>query len=531
MTWLGQLRHLLTKDLTEHLWIVLLYVAAVLVATGHTLGWQPFASPTLGLTMVFIGLIGAVLAASIVQGDSPTRSDAFWASHPIDASAVLAAKLCLGAAVLALPLLAQMIALHGYDITWSDAFMKSMHDSRMYALIVLGALVVAALTRDLKSFVLAVIAIPVALLICVAIASARKSSWAVAVSTHEAAVATLLCAFVELVLLVWLYHSRDTRWVTRLVGFALAGLSFVGLAMSSPPAQSDAMGEVKGIPHVPLHVDWATRRDWPGRSPLAMKLTVGAPPEGMRYAIERASATVRTRDGSSTDLWVSWNQFEASQNSAVTSPAIPGIRWLNLAPDDSTVAGTELVVSLDPTPTDAQRRQLQAGVESVVLKGYIAVTRLTAGDTISLARGALVVHDGRRIQVEKWQRGADGASLEVQMRSALSPSIFSGLEIDQPENFVLVNRTRGEGLLLARLENSFTGDGMVIPGSTMITQLFHYSIRYAPNGRLAIDDAWLREAKLQVVDAMPLGSYPVTLPPLAAPPSTQPGEEKTPGGR
>ncbi|MFL5563439.1 MAG: hypothetical protein ACJ79K_18385 [Gemmatimonadaceae bacterium] len=531
MTWLAQLRHLLIKDLTEHRWTVLLYVAAVLVATGHTLGWQPFASSTLGMTMVFIGLIGAVLAASIVQGDSPTRSDAFWASHPIDASAVLAAKLCLGAAVLALPLLAQMIALHGYDVTWSDAFMKSIHDSRMYALIVLGALVVAALTRDLKSFVLTVIAIPVALLICVAILSLRHSSWGIAVTATEAAVATLLCAFVELVLLAWLYHTRDSRWLTRVAGFALVGLSFVGLTMSSPSTQPNPIREAKGIPHVPLHVAWATRRDWITRSPLAMTLTIGAPPEGLRYALERTSATVRMRDGSTADLWVSWNEFDFSQNSAVTPPAIPGIRWLNLTPEDSADTGAERVMNLDPTPTDAQRLQLQAGVESVVLKGYIAVTRLSAGDTLPLARGALVVHGGRRTQVEKWRRGPDGALLEVRMRRALGPSIFSGADFAAPEDLVLVNRARGEGVVLLRLGNNFTGDGMVIPGSTMTSQLVQYSFRYVANGRPAIDDAWLRDAKLQVVDAEPLGSYPVTLPPLTVPAPTQPGEEKTPGGR
>ena len=66
--------------------------------------------------------------------------------------------------------------------------------------------------------------------------------------------------------------------------------------------------------------------------------------------------------------------------------------------------------------------------------------------------------------------------------------------------------------------NDYSGDGMIIPGSTMTSQRFRYSIRHLPDGRPAIDDAWLRGAKLQVVDAVPLGSYQVKLPPLAAPP-------------
>ncbi|MFL5562656.1 MAG: hypothetical protein ACJ79K_14385, partial [Gemmatimonadaceae bacterium] len=100
-----------------------------------------------------------------------------------------------------------------------------------------------------------------------------------------------------------------------------------------------------------------------------------------------------------------------------------------------------------------------------------------------------------------------------------------------PEDLVLVNRARGEGVVLLRLGNNFTGDGMVIPGSTMTSQLVQYSFRYVANGRPAIDDAWLRGATLQVVDAEPLGSYPVTLPPLVTPAAPRPIEEKTPGGR
>jgi len=515
MTWFGELRHLLGKDLTEHRWTVALYLLAVLVAAGHMVGWYPFTAPVLGSTMVFVGLIGAVLAASIVQGDSPTRSDAFWASHPIDASAMLATKLLLGLAVLALPIAAQVIALQDYDVSWSEAFTRSMHDARLYALIVLGALVIAALTRDLKSFVLTVVAIPIGLLMCIAILSIRKSSWGMSFGAADAAVATLVAAGVELVLLVWLYHTRDSRWATRLAGFAVVGLSFVWLGMASVPREPASLRPATGVIQVPLHLDWAPRRQSTTMSPLAMDLTFGTPREGMRYEIHGTKVTARARDGTSEDLWVSSSEMGFSPNGAATPPAIPGVRWLNLTAEDS--GSGRHVIRLEPMPSDDQREKLRAGIESVVLTGTMDATRLVATDTLAPAQGATDVRNGRRIVIDSLRSGANGFSALIRTRRASGPSLFSP-DFDPIVDFVLVNRARGEGVVLLRQVNDYSGDGMIIPGSTITSQRFRYSIRHLPDGRPAIDDAWLRGAKLQVIDAVPLGSYQVKLPPLAAPP-------------
>jgi hypothetical protein len=515
MTWFGELRHLVGKDLTEHRWTVGLYLVAVLVATGHMVGWHPFTAPVLGSTMVFVGLIGGVLVASIVQGDSPTRSDAFWASHPIDASAMLASKLLLGFAVLVVPIVAQVLALHDYDVSWSEAFASSMHDARLYALIVLGALVIAALTRDLKSFVLTVVAIPIALLICVATLSIKKGSRGVSFNAGDAAVAVLVTACVELNLLAWLYHTRDSRWLTRLAGFALVGLSFIWLGRSSVPDQRKSSPAATGVLQVPLHLDWARGSGLITTAPLAMQLTVDTPPAGTRYSISSTKATARTSDGGTVDVWVASSETGFQPKAATTLPAIPGIRWLNLTAADS--AHSERVITLEPVPSDEQREKLRAGVESIVLKGTMDVTQLIATDTVPLAQGATFVRDGRRIEIDSLRRAPNGFSALVLTRQAKGSSMFSP-DFDQSEDFVLVNRTRGEGVLLLRFDNGFSGDGMVIPGSTMTSRLVRYSVRYVPNGRPAIDDAWLRGAKMQVIDAVSLGTYQVTLPPLAAPP-------------
>lgn len=519
MTWLGELRHLLTKDLIEHRWTVGLYVAAVLVATGHVLGWHSFTAPVLGSTMVFVGLIGGVLVASAVQGDSPTRSDAFWASHPIDASAVLAAKICLGIGVLVLPILAQVFAMQRYDVPFGDALAMSLHDARFYALIILGAMLVAALTRDLKSFVLTVIAIPVALLICVAIISARNGNWGFTVKPEEGQIATVLFAIVEVVLLVWLYHTRDARWFTKLAGFALVGLSYVGLtfAGNAPVVRTEGVAQVD---HAPIRIEWASRREQQATSPLAMALVIGPTERGLSYEFAAASAIARLRDGSTITLWVSTLDIGPGLNFPVELPVIPGIRWLYSDADSARdVAGQGLHrVIIEPVPTDERRRVLDTGIEQVVVKGTMVVAQQRAGAAVPLAAGSSDVRGGRSVEIESMSRDGTNTEIEVRTRKVLRQLLFARPGSDRQLEYVLVNRVRGEGVLLAVRETRFSGDGIVVPGSTMTSQLVRCALPTGPGGSAIVDDAWLRDAELQTIDAIPLGSYDVQLPPLAPAP-------------
>src|SRR5690349_6052696 len=114
MTWIREVAHVAWKDVRQQQWLVIAYLGLVAVATWRALllgsvtpmnnGWE--------VLPILVVIFGAILAASFIQTDSPTQSDAFWASHPFRSSAVLGAKLLLVfTIVIGLPLVGQVVAM------------------------------------------------------------------------------------------------------------------------------------------------------------------------------------------------------------------------------------------------------------------------------------------------------------------------------------------------------------------------------------------------------------------------------------
>ena len=146
------------------------------------------------------------------------------------------------------------------------------------------------------------------------------------------------------------------------------------------------------------------------------------------------------------------------------------------------------------------------------------VTQQRAGAAVPLAAGSSDVRAGRSVEIESMRSDGSRTEIEVRTRKVLGLATFVGPGSDRQLEYVLVNRVRGEGVALAVRETRFSGDGMVIPGSTMTSQLVRYALPTGPGGRAIVDDGWLRDAQLQAIDAVPLGSYDVRLPPLAPAP-------------
>ena len=157
----------------------------------------------------------------------------------------------------------------------------------------------------------------------------------------------------------------------------------------------------------------------------------------------------------------------------------------------------------------------------VVVTGNIHVSRLTAGPAIDLASGASAVSKGRRFELERWRHDAIGSTIDVSTRDVGSRLFDVPMFAEAQADYALVNRARGEGVILRSQGMNYSGEGMIIPGSTMTTRRVNYTLPLDRHGVRIVDDAWLRDAKLQVIEAEPLGSYKVTLPPLAAPRSVQ----------
>ncbi|MEO8564735.1 MAG: hypothetical protein ABI601_21870 [bacterium] len=94
MTWLGQVRHVMRKDLIEDRQLLLGYAAFVaVVGVSSATTRLGTSNGPLQMLPYLVVLSGMIAVASLVQTDSPTQADAFWASRPFHSSAMFAAKI------------------------------------------------------------------------------------------------------------------------------------------------------------------------------------------------------------------------------------------------------------------------------------------------------------------------------------------------------------------------------------------------------------------------------------------------------
>ncbi len=109
------------KDIREARWAIAGYELIVVLATMHAVGAFAPSSGILDLLTGALTLLGLMLTVSVVQADSPTRSNAFWTTRPFAPWAVLVAKLVFAAVVIVgPPLLGQIAALHANGVVTED---------------------------------------------------------------------------------------------------------------------------------------------------------------------------------------------------------------------------------------------------------------------------------------------------------------------------------------------------------------------------------------------------------------------------
>lgn len=151
MRWPGIILHLVRKDMVYARWLMAIYVCAVAALT-----WVAARPRTEGegfLVLLLIPLAAGVVA-TIVQADSPTSPDAFWATRPIPSWTMLVAKALACIVVVVVPvMIAQAVLMHQLDWLGLDA-MAVMTRSLMSELsMVLVLVALAAVTRTTGAFI------------------------------------------------------------------------------------------------------------------------------------------------------------------------------------------------------------------------------------------------------------------------------------------------------------------------------------------------------------------------------------------
>lgn len=506
MTPIAQMLHVARKDLRESSWPIAVYVALVAIGGAHAAGVWP-AARLLEVPMFLVVIAGMVLVAMLVQSDSPGRVDAFWATRPLQPTAVLLAKMLTAiVVVLGLALVAQAFALSSFDLHGMALARRLPTAAIAYARWLVVAMVLAALTKDLKAFVVALVAVP--LLVTNAIPSAvwrwlfADGGSADGGGNAGPGAAPLLVAWIGIAgcvaLLFWFYHQRDRGRLARVAG-AIAAACAVLIALGAPsippadagPGVASRVGvEISMPPHA---IDSADIR-------LDVRAT-GVPP-GQRVTLREASAEVELSDG--TLLTVLANP--AIVELGFVRPTIANSVWLTTNRDS--IFGMRLFLRPDST----QRIKLARGVKRIVVTGRVWAAQSRIAGSLPLVAGASLTSPGKRVTMQSWSHTGGHAEVHLGVLNLPVPGT-RGLTIAgaaSPVEYALVNDKRA-GAAQLQPRGASNGPGwLVLPGDGVANSSLTLDTRILGSAPIAsLDDRWFDDARVWVVDWLPLGSYPV----------------------
>lgn len=508
MRWNAQVGHVLAKDLRESWKLGILYAVTVLVAVALSLGWMGPGAPV-NFVPLLVGIVGALIAAAVVQSDSPTRANAFWASHPFDPSAVAAAKLAIALLIVLLGTAGQLAAIQPYQVHGAELARAVLGPACFFAALLLGAMVLAAVTADLRSWTLSVIALPVAVLLLTMLLD-RLSLPFVA---REVILACLWAG--ALAVFAWLYRSRDERRRSRVAAFGVVAMAMLVTGADSPAPAEVAPSPTAVVAAAPLSIE---RLRVGETTPLDLTVDLNVPglPLDERRLLRNPRFTVRLRDGRTLRLAETGNMSMTSTTGETTTyvelgrggdrtlPRMEGIAY-RLVP-----APTALHTRLSATMSPEQRHAVDGGIAELVLDGTVLVYRGRALSSMPLAVGSTSAEHGRRLRIEKWSAEFGNPELVVKSASLdLERPADLAVRFMREDDFVVVSPMRHEAMALHRTGMSGTMDGLVLPSSPLTAAVSHYAVGYGTKSAELPDADWYRGARLSMVTQDLVGSYPV----------------------
>ena len=516
MSAMAELWHILKKDVREFRWLLVAYAMLVVIATVSATTGGALANGYLQLGAVMLLVVGPIAAAMVVQADSPVRADAFWASHPFRRGVMLAAKLTLAIGfILLLPLIGQLLALVAFDVPARDVGGLLGVSAIIYGLVLLIAMFLAALTSDLRSFVLSVVGLLIAMLVMGLLVSEAKWSWGTPAS-HGVVVALALAGV--LFLFVLLYIRRDVR-AARPIGTGLLALMLLGgvSGSDSAPAAPEAGDVATTQPGtVGIAVELRDTALITDESRVYVQVSLTGDAGSQRYRLDHPQARFFLNDGTAVDIPLPELGASLLSTGPMVLPEAPVIQQ-----DDNDFLGptarTQRFVRSD------DRRALMRGIDSVRL-----TTRLTAyaSDifaTLPMRAGADFLRDGQAVRIEDTAPGYREGLLSLHVVSVGRTSDIFNWVTGGGVDAVLVNRKRGEGVALSRTGSSTSPGLLVLPGTGVHQGTIRYIAAHTRNGDLHSDDAeWLNGAQLVLVKWKPTRSYTVSATNTPSPPDGRP---------
>ncbi|MEP6731389.1 MAG: hypothetical protein ABJE10_12155 [bacterium] len=490
MTWLAQVLHVARKDLRQARWLFVVYVAVVALVTMHMLGWQRDKLPVLDFGLIFVMGMGMVLAASLVQSDSPTRSDAFWASRPFYPLSVLTAKVALTVVlVLGVGLLGQFAALRYLDVTGGVLAAVMRISALEYAGWLFIVMPIAALSRDLRTVVVVLIVFLVSVLVVIGALSID-----VALGEPQRELLIVTCIFGAIGLLAYLYRTRDARSRIWVAGFVIFGGSLFSLWSpgSSPRPPADSSLRRLTLDAEVAYPDSLGRS---GAMRIRFHVRGRAPDERVTFTPSEKGVALTYRGRPSEKLSFERGTVDVT---APLLPTPPGTKWLDASADLGSTFELDLPLSVQ------QRDAVRAGLSSMTIDGSLAVDSAHIAVTLPLEPNATSGSDARHFVVGKTVYDAHDVLIELNS-SFVRPSQQGESRIvgaSTATSYALVNKAAGEAVTI-RSHNSSSGGGMLVLSGAQLSSN-HATLRAgrAPAGISGpqLSDSWFRASELTIVD-------------------------------
>src|SRR6185503_14736871 len=322
VSWIRQAAHVFRKDVREWPWQVFVYFVVVSVTVLRAEDRFGLAGIASGVMMMVTTLFGMVFVTMVVQSDSPTRPNAFWGTRPFHSSALLAAKLGFAVViVIGMAAAGQVIALTGWNVPATTVVRVTLGGAFAYLMWLFAAMTIAALTRDLRSAIVAFLCMLVGVSVVMGIASNPIVTGASARMVHGwgSAIARVLGVAVPVALLAFLYRRRDVRyraWVAAAVVFVL----FFIAAFDTVPSEADAR------PTGPAVRLRATLSTSPVLREVHVRLSAIDAPANQRLSFFVDSSVVHLSNG--TSLHAAGGQRPPVTVHPAMLPTPGAIRWL-----------------------------------------------------------------------------------------------------------------------------------------------------------------------------------------------------------
>lgn len=522
MNWYAQVLQIAQKDFRQTRWMFALFLLGTVIATwGVTSGtsFGPYSpSPNhvvLGMRSTFSAFLPILLVllhsgvtAMIVQADSPSRKNAFWATRPLSSSALIAAKIFLVTLGLtAVSLTGVVIALAAMGLEGS-AIARVVSIAGYSALqLTLAIILIAAVTYDFRAFLVGAVAI-VAVIV---LGSIVWSDFVVADSNTVQIFLSIPLTVGAFAFLGWTYYQRDQNQRVNFAGFALAAMLLLS-ATTLPGVINAPMPQIAKIdPITTLRVgplQFARHDDANVRLGVALGIEEATDSSRVEFAPDLFLLTAPGQSALTVEL-----PAEATRPAIIFSGAMPWVgrpvRWLGT---NTETAGTS---ALWGERTFAATDTLQSARMASRVRGTLTLSRPRLVASLPLQENAHVTVDGFRVNIYGGLQHDSLARVWIQVtnvnqaeRLAHAPSTYNNVNYLQ---FALVNDRRGEAIQLTSANTSGSGGSVVVPQVSVNSTFAQFTSAFTSHQGNSIpqDEGWYRDARLVVMEWVAVGRWSV----------------------